>query len=383
MKLTGLAGHEMFMEEAIRLAGLGRGKVSPNPMVGAVIVNNGQIVGSGYHAQYGGPHAEVHAIRMAGEKAKGATLYVTLEPCAHEGKTPPCVNLIIESGIKKVFVGMVDPNPIVNGAGLRALVKAGIQVVTGVLEEECIRLNESFIKYIKEGIPFVTTKSAMSLDGKIATITGESKWITSERARRFGRELRGYQDAILVGITTVLADDPLLTASADVEKEMLGIDTVRHPAVVVLDAFGRTPSKAKIWEKYDRKVFIFVSNHCKEEDKARLMNLGAEVIIIPFLTGSESYLDPQAVLVELGKRQIASLLVEGGGTVISSFLYAKCVDKCAVILGDYILGGKEATPAVGGVGYKTLAEATRLRYDKTAIFDNNVFIEAYVQKGEE
>ena len=145
MKLTGLAGHEMFMEEAIRLAGLGRGKVSPNPMVGAVIVNNGQIVGSGYHAQYGGPHAEVHAIRMAGEKAKGATLYVTLEPCAHEGKTPPCVNLIIESGIKKVFVGMVDPNPIVNGAGLRALVKAGIQVVTGVLEEECIRLNESFI----------------------------------------------------------------------------------------------------------------------------------------------------------------------------------------------------------------------------------------------
>ncbi len=382
MKLTGLAGHEMFMEEAIRLAGLGRGKVSPNPMVGAVIVNEGQIVGSGYHQYFGGPHAEVYAIEAAGELAKGATLYVTLEPCAHQGKTPPCVDLIIKSGIKRVFVGMVDPNPLVNGAGLRALIKAGIQVVTGVLEEQCMHLNEAFIKFMKEGVPFVTTKSAMSLDGKIATVTGESKWITNERARRFGRELRGYQDGILVGITTVLMDDPLLTASADVEKVMLGIDTVRHPAVVVLDAFGRTPSVAKLWEEHDRKVFIFVSDQCKEEDKARLTSLGAEVIVVPFINGSASYLDPKAVLKALGERQIVSLLVEGGGTVISSFFQAKCVDKCAVILGDYLLGGKDATPAVGGEGFKTLADATRLRYDKAAIFDNNVFIEAYVDKGE-
>ena len=278
-----------YMKRAIALAKLATGHTSPNPLVGAVVVKDNTIIGEGYHHKAGTAHAEVHALNQAGDNAKGATLYVTLEPCSHYGKTPPCALRIIEAGIAKVVIGSTDPNPLVAGKGIEILKEAGIEVVVPVCSDECAELNEHFFTYIQTGKPFVTIKSAMSLDGKIATFTGQSQWITNESSRRDGHVLRATHDAMLVGIGTILADNPQLNcrlsddelADAILDRNILDEPiTVHQPDVIILDSLGRTPTTSRVFEVDTRKVHIFVSKGCPKERIQALEQVGALVTVV-------------------------------------------------------------------------------------------------------
>lgn len=368
--------HESFMQEAIELAKKGIGYTAPNPIVGAVVVKDNSIVGRGYHQVYGGPHAEVFAIDEAGEKARDATLYVTLEPCSHYGKTPPCVNKIISAGIKEVYIGVQDPFPLVNGEGIALLQNHGIKVETGILSEQCAVLNEAFFAYAKTKLPFVTAKMAITLDGKIATKTGDSKWITTEGARMFGHTLRATNTAILVGIGTVLADNPMLNCR---------IEGAKQPDCIVLDSLGRTPTEALIF-KEQRKVIIFVSPHCTIENRQRLTSIGAHVMEAPIadvdsydLTDKKtnSSLDIGFILKTLGALGYLSILIEGGGEVLSSFVKTKNIDKIWAFIGAYIMGGNDSINAVGGEGINKLSESLPINYKSVKLIDNNIYIEAY------
>lgn len=380
-----------YMQLAIKLAKKAEGLTSPNPIVGALVVKNGIIIGEGYHHKAGEPHAEVHALKMAGEEARGATLYVTLEPCSHYGRTPPCADLVSASGIREVYVGMIDPNSLVGGKGIEKLRAAGITVHTGILEEACAAMNEPFITYMQTGIPFITLKSAMSLDGKIATRSGESKWITNEEARQEGHRLRSIHDAILTGIGTILADDPLLTcrflgaekggentSPAAAHKSTL-YAAPHQPDVIILDSMGRTPSSAKLFTAEGaegRKILIFVSKACKTSEIDRLSQAGAEVITIS-AAGTQGHLPIEEVLKELGQRKYLSLLVEGGSQVLAAFIEGKQFDKMITFIGNLIIGGADATPAVAGMGAARLADAAELTFRQVRIIDDNLMIEAY------
>lgn len=388
----------VYMKRAIALAKLATGHTSPNPLVGAVVVKDNTIIGEGYHHKAGTAHAEVHALNQAGDNAKDATLYVTLEPCSHYGKTPPCVLRIIDSGIAKVVVGSTDPNPLVAGKGIQLLKEAGIEVVCPVCSDECAELNEHFFTYIQTGKPFVTIKSAMSLDGKIATFTGQSQWITNESSRRDGHVLRATHDAMLVGIGTILADDPQLNcrlsddelADSILDRNILDEPVpVHQPDVIILDSLGRTPTTSRVFEVDTRKVHIFVSKGCPKERIQALEQAGALVTVVKSVATRKSKstdividikkLSIDDILTKLGDFGYTSVLVEGGSAIISSFVETLNFDKVITYIGNTIIGGTEATPAVGGRGFENLESSPQLTFTKTIVLDNNIRIEAYRQ----
>lgn len=369
---------EQYMAEALALASRAAGYTHPNPMVGAVVVKEGRIIGCGYHHRAGEAHAEVHALAEAGEGAKDATLYVTLEPCAHYGKTPPCANRVVEAGIKRVVVGIVDPNPLVAGKGVRILRNAGIEVTIGVLAHECARLTEGFITYIKTGHPFVTLKSAMSLDGKIATRTGEAQWITNEAARKDGHRLRASHDAILTGIGTVLADNPKLNCRLTGDDWPYEV-APHQPDVIILDSKGRTPDDAALWQGPERKVILFVTKACSKERQAALTALGATVYEVP--AGNTGVgVDLSAVLDSLANAGYTSVLVEGGSAIIASFVEQRLFDKIVTYVGNILIGGQAALSAVGGHGVATLSEAVPLQFETPTMLADNIRIEGYYRE---
>ena len=389
---------ELYMKRAISLAKMATGHTSPNPLVGAVVVKNNTIVGEGYHRKAGEAHAEVHALDVAGDNARGATLYVTLEPCAHYGKTPPCAKRVVESGIARVVIGSTDPNPLVAGKGIQILTDAGIEVTTDVCVDECIQLNEHFFTFIQTHKPFVTIKSAMSLDGKIATFTGQSQWITNESSRKDGHILRASHDAMLVGIGTILADDPLLNCrltrdelyEAIINRHDVSIDNtleVHQPDIIILDSQGRTPTDAKVFTIPNRKVIIYVAKGCPEQRRIALGNVGAIVEELPTKSVRQGRttdvaidikkIDIQACLEHLGEQEYTSVLVEGGSTIISSFVESLAFDKIVTYIGNLVIGGANSTAAVGGTGFATLHEAPTLEFASSRILDNNIRIESY------
>lgn len=363
--------HRAYMNRALALAHQGKGRTSPNPLVGAVIVNAGQIVGEGYHQKAGEPHAEIHALRAAGEKAKGGTLYVNLEPCCHWGRTPPCTDALIQAGIKHVFAAHLDPNPKVAGKGIEQLEEAGITVNVGLCAETAEQLNEIYIKHVKTGYPFVILKMAMSLDGKIATCTGESQWITSAASRQKAHEIRDEVDAILVGIGTIVSDNPALTTRLPNKQ---GKDATR----IVLDSHGRTPTSAKIFNSESGVgVIIAVTPQAPAQNIATLEKAGAEVIITPAKEGRVCF---KTLMETLGERAITSVLVEGGGKVNVSALASNVVDKAMCFIAPKFIGGKQAPGVFDGEGIKRLADAPELERWTITELDCDLLIEGYFIK---
>lgn len=319
---------EKYIERCFELARRGMGRVSPNPLVGCVIVRDGKLVAEGYHQRFGGPHAEVLALRKAGKKARGATLYVNLEPCSHHGKTPPCTEAIIAAGVKRVVASTKDPNPLVAGSGFEKLRKAGIQVHVGVLRNEAEELNEKFVTFMKTGFPFVGVKVAQTLDGKIADPFGRSKWITDEEARTYAHQLRTEYDAILVGAGTVQRDDPQLTV-----RKVQG----RNPLRVVLDGRLSVKPNAKVFKTRNAQTIVLTSTLAMKKYPRKVGQLtmrGVDVLSVERNTD----LDPKAVLAVLGEMNISSVLVEGGAHTISRFLEEGLVQKVHCFIAPKILG---------------------------------------------
>lgn len=351
------------MRLALRLARRGRGRTSPNPMVGAVLVKNGQVIGRGWHRRAGEPHAEIEALRDAarrGHAARGATLYVTLEPCCTHGRTPPCTDAILAAGIRRVVVGATDPNPRHAGRGFAILRRAGIQVVTGVLADECARLNEAFNHWIIRGTPFVTVKAAMTLDGKIATAAGESKWITGEAARAVGQLLRRASDAILVGVNTILADDPALTVRGGTAKSPARLRRI------VLDPRARTPLTARVvTDEFAGLTTIVVGEQAPPKRVAALARRVKVLVAPPEKRGPRPgeagrALNLRWLLRRLGQEGVTRLLVEGGGETNAAFLFGGHAQRVAFFYAPRILGGRAARRAVAGKGAATRAELLRL-----------------------
>jgi diaminohydroxyphosphoribosylaminopyrimidine deaminase / 5-amino-6-(5-phosphoribosylamino)uracil reductase len=359
------AADKSFMRLALRLARRGYGATSPNPMVGAVLVKNKKIIGRGWHRQAGLPHAEIEALLDAqkhGRNPKGATLYVTLEPCCTHGRTPPCTNAIIAAGIKRVVSGTTDPNPQHAGKGFKILQHAGVEVVHGILSDECKELNEAFNHWIVSRTPFVTVKAAMTLDGKIATASGESKWITGERARTHGMKLRQGSDAILVGVNTVLADDPSLTVRTKVEDG--GWKMAKPIRRIVLDSRARTPLTAKVVsDEFAALTTLVVS---KQAPKNRVAALAKRVNVLVAPTAQSKIQNPKSkidlrwLLKKLGSENVTRLLVEGGGEVNGSFLLGGHAQRVAFFYAPKILGGRTARKGVAGDGAKKLSEVIQL-----------------------
>jgi diaminohydroxyphosphoribosylaminopyrimidine deaminase / 5-amino-6-(5-phosphoribosylamino)uracil reductase len=330
-----------FMRRALELAERGRGLTSPNPMVGAVVVSDGAIVGEGYHERAGGPHAEVIALAAAGERSRGATIYVTLEPCSYHGRTPPCASALVDAGIRRVVAALVDPNPRVSGRGFAALRAAGVEVADPILGEHAERQNRAFVAAMRLGRPHVTLKLAMTLDGRIADRRGESKWITGEAARAAAHRLRSESDAILVGVGTVLRDDPALTVRRDRPWP-------REPYRVVLDTHARTPAAARLIASGTRARALVITG--PGADPARVAALAAAGATVVGVAAREGRVDPQAALAALAEREVRAVLVEGGGEIHGAFVDAGLVDRVAVFVAPRLMGGREATPSIGGLG---------------------------------
>jgi diaminohydroxyphosphoribosylaminopyrimidine deaminase / 5-amino-6-(5-phosphoribosylamino)uracil reductase len=354
-----------FMHEALRLARRGLGATSPNPMVGAVLVKREKIIGRGWHRRAGEPHAEIEALndaRKRGNDVRGSTLYVTLEPCSTYGKTPPCTEAIKAAGIREVVAGATDPNPAHAGRAYKILRRAGIKVVHGVLAGEAARLNGAFNHWIVRRTPFVTVKAAMTLDGKIATARGESKWITGPKARARGMELRRGADAVLVGVNTVLADNPALTARGVQSPKSKVQSRMRR---IILDSMARTPLNAQVVsDKFAELTTVVVS---KKAPKARIAALVKKVhlMVAPLAKSrgndEEPKIDLRWLMKKLGAEEVTSLLVEGGGEVNASFLLGGLAQRVAFFYAPKILGGRDARKAVGGIGVQSVAEMIRLR----------------------
>ena len=341
-----------YMKTALRLAARGAGRVSPNPMVGAVVVRRGEIVGRGYHRRLGGPHGEVEALRDAGEKARGATLYVTLEPCNHQGRTPPCTQAVLEGGVHRVVIATLDPNPQVTGGGAAHLAAQGLKVEIGLLEAEARRLNAAWFKWVTTGLPLVIAKAACSLDGRIATATGHSQWLTGEAARNFGHRLRHRTDAILVGLGTVLADDPQLTARLPRGR---GKDPIR----LVLDSHLRLPLSARLLHLGSTAAtWVACTAKAPKEKMQAIEQQGAEVLVLPEEKGRVAL---KPLLTLLGQRQVQSLLVEGGAETLGSFFDQRLVDKFYFFYAPKILGGRRALGVVGGQGATHLKDALQAK----------------------
>ncbi len=367
---------ERFMARALALARRAIGQTSPNPMVGALLVRDGQEVGRGWHRRAGQPHAEIEALADAarrGNSVAGATLYVTLEPCCTHGRTPPCTEALIRAGLSRVVVGAVDPNPRHAGHGLELLRQAGLQVESGVLESPASRLNEAFNHWIVHRTPWVVAKSAMTLDGRIATASGESKWITGSASRAQAHRLRLQADAILVGVETVLADDP----SLDVRAQPGFRPPAWHPdkSRVVLDTRARTPVACRLVNDDARSRTLVVVGASAPADRVAALQERVTVIRAP---ESEGRIDLRWLLTELGARGITHLLVEGGGTVLASFFEARQVHRTAFFHAPCILGGDDSRRAVAGRGFRSLAEAPRLANVESKCFGDDLFISARV-----
>ena len=362
--------HIAFMQRALNLARQAKGRTSPNPLVGAVIVKDGKVIGEGYHQKAGSPHAEVHALNAAGEDAKGATLYTTLEPCCHWGRTPPCTEALIRAGIAHVYVADGDPNPNVAGKGVQQLQDAGINVHVGVHRQKASDLNEVHRKYIQTGRPFVILKTAMSLDGKIATASGESQWITSEASRQRGHEVRDTVDAILVGRGTVVSDNPTLTTRLQGRE---GQDATR----IVLDSHGRTHTDARIFNaESEAGVIVAVTPAAPSENIDALEKAGAEVITVP---DAHSKVCFKHLMEILGKREITSILIEGGSEINAAALATGVVDKIMCFIAPKLIGGQNAPGPIGGVGIRSLTEAVNLqRVSVTPIAEHDFLIEGYL-----
>jgi diaminohydroxyphosphoribosylaminopyrimidine deaminase/5-amino-6-(5-phosphoribosylamino)uracil reductase len=355
-----------YMSRALELAERGRGYVEPNPLVGGVIVRAGQVVGEGWHERHGGPHAEVNALATAGEAARGGTLYVTLEPCCHHGKTPPCTDALLAAGIERVVAAMKDPFPQVAGKGAAFLEKAGVPVAFGLREAEARRLNAPYLKLLGTGRPYVHAKWAMSLDGKIATRIGDSQWISNEASRRRVHELRGRMDAILVGIGTVLADNPRLTARPP---------GPRTPCRVVLDSTGRLPPGCLLAETAKETPTLVVSaGELPADQAARLRASGCELLA---LAAEQNRPSIDALLSALGKRRMTNMLVEGGPEVLGSFLDARAIDEVHVFLAPRLIGGAHARTAVAGQGIEHLADALTLTDWKLETIEGDLLIHGW------
>ncbi|MFQ5988345.1 MAG: bifunctional diaminohydroxyphosphoribosylaminopyrimidine deaminase/5-amino-6-(5-phosphoribosylamino)uracil reductase RibD [Candidatus Methylomirabilales bacterium] len=356
------------MERALSLAAQGRGRTSPNPMVGAILTQQGTIVGEGYHSYAGGDHAEVVALKAAGDAARGADCYVTLEPCTHQGRTPPCADALIKAGVSRVVVATCDPNPRVAGKGVRRLREARISVEVGLLQEEATRLNEAYFKYIHTGEPFVLLKAGLSLDGKLATRTGDSQWITGERARHRVHQMRDTVDAVVVGIGTVLKDDPLLTTRLE------GWDG-RDPLRVVVDSRGRLPLTSRLLRSGSRPPLVMVGRRISPARLRRLKEAGADVVVLP--EGDEG-LSLRDLMRELGHREISSAMIEGGGRLATSALQAGIVDKLILILAPILIGGDKAPTLLQGKGVEKLGEALRISQLTVERVGQDLIIEGYL-----
>ncbi len=360
---------EKYMRTALRLAAKAWGRTSPNPMVGAVLVKDGRIIGSGYHRKAGTPHAEAIALSEAGPAAGGATLYVTLEPCSHTDKrTPPCTLAIVQGRVARVVAAMHDPNPKVSGNGANALRAAGIEVATGVLEKEARTLNEAYIKHVTTGMPFVTLKIAQTLDGKIATAKGESKWITGEEARKEAHRLRDRNDAVLVGINTVLKDDPSLTT-----RIPGGRDAVR----VIVDGRLRIPLNARVLTQNSPAMTMISTLAGVSKSKiARLQEAGAEVLAVK---GSNGRVDMKDLFRKLGKRGFMSVMIEGGAGINASALKSGMVDKVVLFIAPRLMTGQDSVSSIGGDAPKRLKKAFSLRDIAVKIFGKDLMVEGYIE----
>ena len=357
--------NNQYMLRALKLAR--KGKTAPNPMVGAVLVKKDQIIAEGFHLYAGGPHAEIVALRKAGDKARGADLYVNLEPCCHIGRTPPCTDTIIQSGVRRVFAGMKDPNRLVQGKGIRALKAAGIKVSIGMMKKDCEKLNEVFVKVIKTRMPFVTIKTAMSLDGKIATRKGDSQWISGIRSRSFVHELRNKHDAILVGTNTIMQDNPLLTCR-------LKKKGVTHPTRIVLDRRNRIPLKAKVFANGNAQRVIYVSGpglSLRRENSLTKKN-------IEVLKGKigKSGFDLRYLMKLLVKKDLTSILIEGGSEINSSAFSAGIVDRVFAFICPILVGGQQAPGPIGGMGIDKITKAISLKNMKVIQLGEDLMVEA-------
>ena len=362
---------EGFMKQTLRLAKKGLGSTSPNPLVGALVVKDGKIIGSGYHKKAGAPHAEIEALSKAGKKAKGATLYVNLEPCNHYGRTPPCTKALLKSSVKKVVVGMVDPNPHVAGGGCEFLSSHGVKVKCNVLEEECKRLNEVYIKYITKDKPFVILKGALTLDGWIATQTGNSKWITGEKSRKFVHSLRKRVDAILVGVETVIVDNPFLT------PYLIGRST-SDPFRIIVDTNLRIPLHSRVFDSPKSGLTIIaVGSNVESEKRKKIEDLGARVVKCQIKNGR---IDIADLLDEIAKMSISSVLVEGGATLFGSVIREGLVDKYYMFLAPKILGGDNGVPFARGPGCDSIENCALLKDLMVRRFDDDIMIEAYPRR---
>lgn len=358
-----------YMNKALELAQRGSGTTNPNPLVGAVIVKEGRIIGEGYHQVYGGNHAEINAFQSAAEDVTGATMYVTLEPCSHYGKTPPCANAIVEKGIKRVVIALQDPNPQVSGNGIRILKENGIEVITGVLEEESRKLNEIFIKYITTKLPFCILKTAMTMDGKISTYTGDSKWITNEKSREYVHKLRHRVAAVMVGIGTIIADNPYLNTRLTNDN---GNDAIR----IIIDSGARTPLDANALNLTSSSgTIIAVTERASKEKLKLLEDKGAEIIITPF---NKNKVDLKYLMKVLGERKIDSVLLEGGSELNYSALEADIIDKMITFIAPKLIGGREAKTPLGGIGRTFMKEAVTLKNIEVHRFDDDIMIESYL-----
>jgi diaminohydroxyphosphoribosylaminopyrimidine deaminase/5-amino-6-(5-phosphoribosylamino)uracil reductase len=361
-----------YMKQALALAKLALGQVSPNPAVGAVIVKEGEAVGQGYTQPPGSWHAEVMALKQAGEKARGGAMYVSLEPCCHYGRTPPCTKAIIAAGISEVHMAMIDPNPIVGGRGEEELSREGIRTYIGEHEEEARVVNEAYIKFITTGIPFVTAKFVISLDGKIATKNGDSRWISGVEARKYVHYLRYTADAIMAGANTVLTDDPYLTSRYGGE----GGTVRKRPLRIIVDGGGRTPATAHVFTEPGKSLLV-VSRPVSAEKQAALAQAGTQIVELPSAAGQ---VDLAGLLKRLGECPVTSVLVEGGGILLGSLFDAGLVDKVVVFIAPIVIGGDKAKMAVAGRGVERVMDAIKLERVSVEIFGDDLMVTGYVRK---
>jgi diaminohydroxyphosphoribosylaminopyrimidine deaminase / 5-amino-6-(5-phosphoribosylamino)uracil reductase len=359
-----------YMRRAISLAKKGVGWVNPNPLVGAVLVKDNRIIGEGYHEFFGGPHAEVNAISNASEPVEGSALFVTLEPCTHQGKTPPCVPQIVEKGIQKVVIGIPDPNPEVHGKGIEYLSSRGIEVRTGVLRDEISRMNEVFIKYITTKKPFCILKTAMSLDGKTATVTGESKWISGEKSRRFVHDLRHMVRGLLVGVDTVIHDDPVLNTRRKGTKS-------RDPLKIIADTYGRIPLESRVLTSNPQLTILATTELAPGSKIREVERLGAQTIICPLKREKP---DLAFLFRSLGNMGVDSILVESGGTLAFSVLSEELVDKVITFVSPKFLGGKLAPTPLGGAGIEKISDAIKLKEWNVRKYGEDFLIEGYISR---
>ncbi|TSA30183.1 MAG: bifunctional diaminohydroxyphosphoribosylaminopyrimidine deaminase/5-amino-6-(5-phosphoribosylamino)uracil reductase RibD [Bacteroidetes bacterium] len=364
-----MAENQKYMKLALKLARKGAGWVNPNPMVGAVIVKDNVVIGQGYHEYFGGPHAEVNAFKSCTRSPRGATLYVTLEPCVHQGKTPPCADLIVQKGIRKVVIAMKDPNPKVDGEGIRYLKSKKVVVESGLLDKEAAQLNEAFSKFITTRKPFCLFKGAMTLDGKIATSTGDSRWISGDYSRLLAHRLRHEYSAIMVGIGTVLKDNPKLDArrSRKISK---------NPLKVVVDSFARISMDSSVLTSNPQLTLMAVTKQADQAKLTALRRMGAQVVVCP---EKNEQVDLEYLMLALGSMDIDSVLLEGGGTLAFSAFRDRIIDKVLLFVAPKVIGGKKAPTILEGDGIKRIAEAIPLRISTLKMLKEDILIEGYPQ----